>query len=199
MNFQKIVVFIGACILFLSGCGEEGLRPIGQGVDMEALIAKRGGKILPDACSLVPISEIAEILGLTEDQIFVRNSTPRDKNPTHSSCFFKWNEPNHPNSGILIQALRNPDEVAYPDYISQWIESSKMLGEQGTEGGPVYFSDFTGFGDAGSYSYASGKYYWRLGEKLYFLVAFNATDTPELQFNRAQKLAYKITKYYIES
>ncbi len=185
------------CWIYLSGCAESQTGPIGQNIDMEALLEKRDGKLLPDACSIVPTEEIAEILGLNSNQIIVRNSTPRDANPTHSSCFFKWDDPSYPNSGILIQAIRNPNEIEYPDYVVQWIESTKTMGEQGIEGSPIYFEDFQGYGDDGSYSLEAGKFYWRLGSKIYFVLAFNTPFHPEAQFEMAEKLAYKVTKNYI--
>ena len=183
--------------LFFLACQDAPSGPIGENLNIAEIVEKRGGKLLPDACSIVPTGEIASILGLDESEIVLRNSTPRDENPTHSSCFFKWNEPGFPNSGILIQALRNPNEIEYPNYVVQWVESTKTLGEQGMEGQPVYFKDFPGFGDDGSYSIEAGKFYWRLGDQIYFMIAFNAPFNAEQQYQMAEKLAYKVTKNYI--
>ena len=102
-----------------------------------------------------------------------------------------------PNAGMFIQMIRNPFPDEYPDYISKYVASYRTEGEQGVEMDPIYFKKFEGFGDDGSYSTEAGKYYWRLGEAVSFLIAFNTTHTPEEQYRIATTVAKEMTLNYI--
>ena len=170
----------------------------GQNVNIDELVASRGGRIIQYACSLVSTNVVAEALGMNNDQIKQSNATPAAENPVQSACFYKWEDFDLPNSGIFIQIIRNPLGDEYPDYISKYVESYRLQGEQGVDEQPVFFKKFEGFGDDGSYSTEAGKYFWRLGEKVSFLVAFNTTHNPAKQYEIATAVAKELTLNYLK-
>lgn len=170
---------------------------IGQGLDVDALLAKRRS-MLGNACSIVPQKVVADALGLTPQDLILRNSTPRDDNPTHTSCFFKWEDYDLPNAGILLQLMRNPTPEDFEEYVPVFIESFRLRGEQGVGEEPIVYRKFEGFGDDGSYSTEGGKYFWRLGDKIIFGIAFNTTHAPEEQYQIATTLAKVMTENYIK-
>ena len=169
---------------------------IGDGVDIDELI-QRKGRVLDQACNLVPLQRIADALGVTPQEILLTDSTPRDANPTQSSCFFKWTDYTLPNAGIFLQMIRNPYPDEYPDYLIQFVGSRKVNGEQNTEGLVDQFKGLEGFGDDGAYSISGGKYFWRLGDKVVFHIAFNTSHTPDQQYLIATTIAKHMTENYI--
>lgn len=170
---------------------------IGKNVDIDAIIEKRGGRVIQYACSMVKQQLIAEAIGKTTQELTIRNATPPNENPKQSACFIKWEDFDLPNTGIFIQMIRNPFEDEYPDYISKYVESYRLQGEQAVDEEPVFFKKFEGFGDDGSYSTEAGKYYWRLGERVSFLIAFNTRHSPPEQYRIATTLAKAMTEFYI--
>ncbi len=178
--------------------GAESFVPVGQGVDIDAVVQQRGGVLLPNTCGIVAHEDIAEALELTVQDLEITDSSPRDNNPTHRSCFFKWSDMELSNAGILFQAMRNPVGDEYPNYVELFIESKLTTGERGMEGDAVVFEPLEGLGDAGAYSASEGKYFWRLRDKVIFSIAFNTTHTPEQQYRIARRLGYLITKNYID-
>ena len=170
---------------------------IGQGFDIEAHIEKKG-RILGNACSIVPKRTIAEALNVDVRDIYLRNSTPRDEKRTHTSCFFKWDDPELSNAGIMLQMMRNPNEEEFIDYAKKFIEAFRVRGERGVEPGEVImYEKFEGFGDDGSYSTEGGKYFWRLGDKIIFGIAFNTLHTAQEQYQIATTLAKVMTENYM--
>ena len=170
---------------------------IGKGLNMTEVIEKRGGRMLDNACSIIPRRVIAEALGKNAGDFKLSNSTPRDANPTHSSCFFKWSDFDVPNAAILIQMMRNPVGDEFPDWVVQFITSKKEMGESTTDGDRDVFKTFEGFGDDGAYSTVGGKYFWRLGDQVVFSIAFNSAHSPEDQYEIAVKLATVLTQNYL--
>ena len=209
--YKIFLVFLTLIIVSCNGgCGgsgstevNEGFVPsranksIGQNVDLDAHIESRG-KILGNACAIVPKKIIADALGIKVQDIYLRNSTPRDANPTHSSCFFKWDDNDLPNAGILLQMMRNPNEDEFPGYVNKFIEAFRIKGESGIDEQPIYYQRFEGFGDDGSYSLEGGKYFWRLGDKIIFAIAFNTLHSYEDQYRIATTLAEVMTENYLK-
>lgn len=169
---------------------------IGHNVDIDAIISRRG-KALPEACSIIPIQLISDVLDIPVNQITIKDSSPRDIGATHNSCFFKWEDPSFPNSGILIQGLINPVPNEFPDYVVRFIDSKRTLGENTMAGTTEVFKKLEGFGDDGCYSVAVGSYFWRLGDKVILSIAFNSSHNPEQQYTMAMILAKALTENYI--
>ena len=170
---------------------------IGKGLNMTEVIEKRGGRLLDNACSIVPRKVIADALGKNTGDLKLTNSSPRDANRTHSSCFFKWSDFDVANAGILLQMMRNPVGEEFPDWVVQFVKSKKELGESTADGEKDLFKTFEGFGDDGAYSTVGGKYFWRLGDQVVFSLAFNTAHSPEEQYDIAVKLATTMTQNYL--
>ncbi len=175
---------------------------IGNNVDIDDVIRRNGGRIIKQACSIIPLRIVADALGKTTQEISLSNATPPTENPAQSACFFKWDDFDVPNAGIFIQMIRNPleDEYPgeYPDYISKYVASYRTAGEQAVEAEPIIFKKLEGLGDDGSYSTESGKYYWRIGEKVSFLVALNTAHNPADQYRIATTIGRAMTESYIK-
>jgi len=169
-----------------------------EGIDINMLLAKKN-ELLPNMCELVDLSEIAQILGLTEEQITIKNSTPGGANPNQRTCFFKWNDPNFPNTGILMQALRNPMEVEFPEYIEVYMQSKRNNGENKLGDDFVHqFKNLAGMADEGIYNADLGKYYWRFSDKVILHLAFNTIHEQEEQFDIAMKLGTRMVQNFLE-
>lgn len=192
------VVLIGAVLTTGQGCGESAVKgPVGVGLDMDAVLEQRGGVVVAEACTLVDIADIAEALDLEPNEIEVTDSSYPGKNRKASSCFFKWNDFDLPNSGILLQTQRNTFVDDYPDYFVGVIESKKTSGENGLSPETIFFDDFPDIGDDGAYSYKAGSCVWRLGNKVMLTISFNTTFSEERQYRVARKIAAKMTENYI--
>lgn len=149
---------------------------------------------VPDACSLLSTSFVSKIINVPADQIKIKDgSSP--SNPKARSCFFKW-EGSIPNAGILIQVMRNPVEDEFPDWVRYFVETKKRDGEQSfSEPGVSYdFVDWQLVGDEGAYSTDAGKYYWRIGNEMAFMLAFNTAMDAAEQLAAAELLAPEIMK-----
>lgn len=171
--------------------------PVGQGVDIEAVVKRKGGK-LGQACVLVPDRVVAQALGKTAQDIILTNSSNPGPDPDQTSCFYKWDDPDLSNAGVFIQLMRNPMGDEFPTYVSQMIEQKRLVGEQTTDGERTVFKKFEGFGDDGAYNSEDGKYFWRLGEEIVFQIAFNTSHTPEEKYQIATDLARSVTESYLK-
>lgn len=200
LSFISLLIF--SCD---GGCnqGNSSVEPIsvalgeslGENLDIAALVQRRG-KVLVPACLIIPISKISEILNLPIGDIEIRDSSPQDANPSHSSCFFKWEDPAVLSAGILLQLMKNPMGDEYPDYIQRFIDSKRLTGEQTIEGDKELFQTFEGFGDDGAYSYEAGKYYWQMDNTVLMGIAFNTSHNEQQQYQIATEIATEMIQNY---
>ncbi len=202
MNLLRLIFWfgvIGILPVLSNGCGGDGSPkgPVGVGLDMDAVLEQRGGEVVAEACAIVDIEDIAEALGVEPNEIEVTDSSYPGKNRKASSCFFKWNDFDLPNSGILLQFQRNTFADEYPDYFVGVIESKKTSGESGLGPEAIFFDDFPDIGDDGAYSYKAGSCVWRLGNKVMLSISFNTTFSEHEQYKVARKIAAKMTENYI--
>ncbi len=204
-NFHFFVlVFLFAIGCNTEGCGTKSYNqrtgaPIGKGADLKPLVKKRGS-LLVSTCYLIDVQEIAELLGIEANVIQIKDSTPRNNNPSHASCFFRFEDPRVVSAGILLQIMKSPEEgEEYAAFAEKMIESKIVLGEQSIDGPPEKFQPLAGFGEGGAYSMAAGRYFWNVGNQLVFSIAFNTAHTPQQQFDIAQQLATKMTLNYLNN
>ncbi len=208
---KYIIVFLlfGMMACNGNGCGTKGTElvgpftpptaknPIGQDLNIDAVIAKRGA-ILVSTTTLVPIEEIAEVLGKEVNEILIKDASQSGPGATQSSTFFKWSDYEVDNAGILLQIMKNPLGDEYPDYVTKFIDAKRVTGEQTPEGDREYFKKLEGLGDDGSYSYAAGKYFWRLGDKVIMGVLFNSAHSEEDQYRIATTIGKKMIENYLK-
>lgn len=146
---------------------------------------------LPEACQLIEPSLVSQLFNVDVEAINVNDGNPSAKE--FRSCFFKWDDIYYPNTGILIQILRNPVPEEYPEYLSYTVANKRSLGENIVgASSPVLAEMFSGFGDDGSYSYEIGKYYWRVRDDVAFMLAFNMDISKEDQMRAARTLAERV-------
>ncbi|MEE9373010.1 MAG: hypothetical protein V3V00_08150 [Saprospiraceae bacterium] len=199
-----LVILFSACncnnsgSVKVSNSGDVSLnRNLIQGLDINAILAEKTD-ILPDMCALVSISTFAKVLGVEESAISLRNSTPSGGNPNHRTCFFKWDDPSFPNTGIMMQAMRNPMPDEFPEYIAVYIKSKKENGENALGDEFVHrFKNLDGMADEGIYNTDIGKYFWRFSDQIIFHIAFNTIHEQEEQFGIATKLGTEMIQNYL--
>lgn len=158
-------------------------------------VGNDGRIVLPDACSLVSSKSMEKYLGLKDIEVTVKDGTPGGTDTR--SCFFKWEDPYFPNSGVLVQLMRNP----VPDEVDEWptifIDSKKTSGEQsmvGAEEVSYMFDDWDVFGDDGAKSEELAKYFWRLENEVVVMVAFNTDDEGAEKTIMAEKIGKDIMR-----
>jgi len=127
---------------------------------------------LPEACQLIEPSLVSQLFNVDVEAINIKDANPEAEH--FRSCFFKWDDIYYPNTGILIQLLRNPVPDEYPEYLTYTVANKRSLGENMVgASAPIISKLFPGFGDDGSYSFEIGKYYWRVKDDVAFMLAFN--------------------------
>jgi hypothetical protein len=162
-------------------------------VDAEAAAQMIGfDKEVPDACTLLDSKFIANVFGIDPSVINVKDGSS-SQNKKARSCFFKW-DTDLPNSGILVQALKNPVEDEFPEWVTYFVRTKKEDGEKSfSEPGVVYrYKDWKAAGDEGAASTEAGKYVWRVGDEMAFMIAFNLTIDPAKQEQAATALAQEV-------
>lgn len=149
-------------------------------------------KNVPDACTLLDVGFIAKTFNIDPAVINVKDGSS-SQNLKARSCFFKW-DTDLPNSGILVQALKNPVEEEFPEWVTYFVRTKKEDGEKSfSEPGVVYrYKDWKAAGDEGAASTEAGKYVWRLGDDMAFMLAFNLTIDPSKQEQAATAIAQEI-------
>lgn len=149
---------------------------------------------VPNACDLVSDKFIANALGLQKGAIEIKDGST--KVSKHSrSCFYKWEDPNVNDAGIMIQAMGNPVKEEAPEYLVLYLESKKTKGETDyNENKQIVFKDFDVVGDDGAYSYEMHRYHWRIGDQRLYTIAFNTHMSEQEEYDIAVKVAKEIMK-----
>lgn len=151
---------------------------------------------LPDMCTYITPEILANILGKPVGEITSKDGS-NVKNPKSRNCFYKLLNQEPINAGVMVSAELNPlpDEIS--SYHSTSIKSKKTIGENSMQGSkPHVYKDFPGIGDDGAYSYELGRYVWRVGEEITFMVAFNTNYSEAKQKKIARQIAEKIMEAY---
>lgn len=153
-------------------------------------------KALPDACSLLDTKTIGELFNVNPVFISAVDGNPEGNKREHSACFFKWDDPNYPNAGILIQLQSNTKEMkqeGYDEWMAYSVANKRTTGETMMgESEPHIFNLFPNVGSDGSYNYEIGKYYWRIDNDLLIMLAYNMQSldiTEEKQLESAYVIA----------
>lgn len=185
--FALLVTSIFACKNDTSGKTLETIDPVavnGQPpVDPKTLT-------VPSAAELITAAEVEDILSTGSPVSAKESNDPtNDKN---KSCFFKWDDPNTPNAGILIQVMTNPVYEDYPEYIANFVSSKIKEGEMMMgQDTPIKYSEFEVAGRPGAYSFQQARFYWAGDNNYLFMLAFNVSTLSE---SKMVKAAEKIAK-----
>jgi hypothetical protein len=145
---------------------------------------------VPSAASMITAAEVQDILNTSGNVVAKESNDPT--NDKSKSCFFKWDDPNTPNAGILIQVMANPVYEDYPEYIANFVSSKLKEGEtvmgQDT---PTMYKEFDANGRPGAYSFQQARFYWAGDNNYLFMLAFNVSTLSE---SKMVKAAEKIAK-----
>lgn len=134
---------------------------------------------IPSACELITELEVETILKTNGSKVLLKEANDPES-PNVKSCFFKWEDVNTPNAGILIQAQTNGIFGEMPEYISSYVNNKLKSGETvlGDETA-TKFTEFTVGGIRGAYSFQQSRFYWNLGNNYLFMLAFNVSTLSE--------------------
>jgi len=151
---------------------------------------------LPNPCEVMATETIAGLVGTDAGALEVKDAS-NTQNLFSKACFFKWDDPNMTDAGVMVQIMTNPVEEEAPEYLQMFIASKKTAGES-TIGSDkkILYRDFPGFGDDGAYSNELHKYLWRLGDDFSFLLAFNTTLNKDEELAAAKVLATEIMQKF---
>ncbi|HPQ21879.1 MAG TPA: hypothetical protein PK147_08510 [Saprospiraceae bacterium] len=157
------------------------------------------GLFVPDACSLLNTSWLAGVLGVNESQIQVKDGSDSHM-PNAKACFFKYDDEDLGNAGILLQVMTNPVHDEFPEWVSQFVNAKITDGEQDyTTTNELYkYKPWKALGDGGAYSSELSKYHWRLGNNYLFLLAFNLDKSEDDKLAMAQKIGNKVLENFNE-
>ncbi len=155
-------------------------------------------EILAEPCGLININELGKMMKIDSELIRTKDGST-SKTKSARSCFFRWDGEHSSNSGVLIQVQSNPIPNEFFQYGSTFIASKLNTGEQaydGVEEISFKFKPFNGIGDDGAYNHELGKYFWRQGEDIVFMLAFNLGLDEKEQLSLARKLAKMVMGRY---
>ncbi len=156
------------------------------------------GQILssvPNACALISVEEIANILGVPAADI-KQNDASHTRSPYTRSCFFRWDGASA-NTGVLLQVQANPVQEEYAEWVTLFVSSKRTSGEKTMGTNETFkYDKLEGLGDDGSYSHRLGKYIWRDGNKYAFMIAFNTNSAKEIQMKNAKAIGNIMMENY---
>ncbi|MBK9734569.1 MAG: hypothetical protein IPO92_06205 [Saprospiraceae bacterium] len=152
---------------------------------------------IPSACEMINEAQLKSILAISGSPVDIK---PADDpgNISAKSCFFKWEDVNTPNAGILIQIMTNPVYDDAADYISKFVSSKLTEGETvlGDEA-PIKFKRFSAGDSNGAYSFDQSRFYWNFKNDYLFMLAFNVSTFDEAKMlDVAKKIIVEIDKNF---
>lgn len=188
-------------MLVVLGCKNEN-APVDQKIEELAKAKTIDPKelSLPDACSMITDVKIKEIFNLKEVTINI-NTASNPENQGSKSCFFKWDDLDTPNAGILIQLQTNPIYGEYNEYISQFVKSKLTDGETMLgDDKPMIYKKFEAGTLEGAYSFQQAKFYWNIGNNYLVMLAMNiSTLSEDKMLKAAEKIAIQINSNFVDN
>lgn len=154
---------------------------------------------IPSSCSLISAEEVKSIFNAKEDVTLKDATDPRDK--FSRACFFRWDDPDTPNAGIMIQLQTNSVYEDYPEYIGNYIANKIENGEMvmgNTQ--PMKFKKFDAKGRPGAYSFDQGRFYWALDNNYLVSLYFNVSTLDEKgMIKAAEKIVSKVNSNFAKA
>jgi len=155
---------------------------------------KKSVQNLPEsACNLLTEEFIGEVIGI--DYRYISTKSASGGAEFQRSCFFRWDQDDTPNAGVLIQVQVNPIVDEFPDWADHYIPSKKSSGDNAPDGSANYtYKDFDGVGEEGAYNHSLARYYWRTKDDRICMVAFNIPTTEQQQLIWAKKIGKEVMR-----
>lgn len=148
-------------------------------------------KLPETACQLVTEKFLGELIGVDYQYISVKNASGAD--PFQRSCFFRWDQDDTPNAGVLLQVQINPIEADFPDWAENFIPSKMTSGDNAPDGSASFkYKSFDGIGEEGAYNFHLSRYYWRTKDNRIVMIAFNIPTTEPQQVGWAKRIAREV-------
>lgn len=191
---------LGSICLLILGCKTEPKATTGYSSaildgpnKIETTYKVNPEKTLPDPCQLISKQTLASLFDVDPIYISPVNGSQDSNKKEHRACFYKWDDPDFPNTAILIQLQTNTMGDEYEDWMSMAVANKRTSGETMMgESEPHIFKLFPNVGTDGSYNYEIGKYYWRIDNDLMIMLAYNMDITEDLQFSSAKTIAKEL-------
>lgn len=154
---------------------------------------------IPSSCSMITSAEVKEILN-AKSNVTVKDATD-PTNTFSKSCFFRWDDVDSPNAGIMIQIQTNSVFGDYPEYVTNYIASKLENGEMVMgDDKPLMFSKFDVNGRPGAYSYQQARFYWTIDNNYIFTLFFNVSTLKEKDMVKAaKKIIEKVNSNFAKS
>ena len=154
---------------------------------------------LPSSCSLISAAEIKAIFN-TKTDVNVKDASD-GKDTNSRACFFRWEDPNTPNAGIMIQLQTNSVFEEYPEYIANYIPNKLENGEMAMgDDRPIKYSKFDAKGRPGAYSFQQGRFYWTMDNNYIIALYFNVSTLNEKgMVKAAEKIIEKINSNFAKA
>jgi hypothetical protein len=149
---------------------------------------------MPQGCTLVSLDWVKK--NISSDTFNIESKIAAGSTGS-IGCFYRWPTASKPNAGFMINVMVNPYEEETQTWASSMIGAFKT-GMNGTpaENSSENYKVFEGYGDEGAYSFAQGRYYWRIGNNYVIMVAFNMDLTEEIQLGYAKLISTEVMKNF---
>jgi len=202
MKFRKTQIFFLLISLFMLSC--DGVKnnkddkagfekSLIEGVDINAKLAARSN-LLEDMSQLVPLQNIADALSLEVSQL---KKVP-NRAANSNTCFFKWEDPSFPNTGIMMQVKTNPYPSDLPNWAMVTMNRLRANGENGLVEDNYRYKELPGMATEGLCNADIGKYYWRFSDEVILFLAFNTMHEQDEQIKIANNLGAQMIKNYLD-
>ncbi len=132
-----------------------------------------------DPCQLLPADKVGGALQMLPEYISVKPVGNLGEVKARS-CFYKWEDADMPNTGMLLKLMTNPVYDDSPDFLLLTLNSKAQNGEfvPGQKEKVKYKEAYIG---KVKIVYSTQNVYWNIGNNYQFFMAFNLPKITEEQ------------------
>jgi hypothetical protein len=134
---------------------------------------------LYDPCELLTVDRVGSTLQVLPENIMVK-PVGNMGDVKAKSCFYKWEDADMPNTGMLLKLMTNPVYDDSPDFLLMTLNSKAQNGEfvPGQKEKVKYKEAYIG---KVKVVYSTQNVYWNIGNNYQFFMAFNLPKITEEQ------------------
>jgi hypothetical protein len=132
-----------------------------------------------DPCQLLPADKVGAALQMLPEYLSVK-PVGNLGDVKAKSCFYKWEDADMPNTGMLLKLMTNPVYDDSPDFLLMTLNSKAQNGEfvPGQKEKVKYKEAYIG---KVKVVYSTHNVYWNIGNNYQFFMAFNLPKITEEQ------------------
>jgi hypothetical protein len=132
-----------------------------------------------DPCTLLPSAKVGTVLQILPEYIMVK-PVGNLGDVKAKSCFYKWEDADMPNTGMLLKLMTNPVYDESPDFLDVTLHSKVQNGEfvPGQREKVKFKEAYIG---KVKIVYSKDNVYWNIGSNYQFFLAFNLPKITEEQ------------------